>query len=157
MKKYIPVYVGSVTKYVFVESPRITPHDIAIRAYEISEGVMIKETCFGLQVTGTPDEVDRIVTAMRDMDRNHIFVKDRGFPPGDPRRCRANLGGARPGYYGHEFEISLIRYISHGLDAVEKLTDKELKEAGTMHTEVERIEKGLDVKRLEEMIQSEEL
>ena len=57
MKEYIPVYVGSVTKYVFVESPTITPHDIAIRAYEISEGVMIKETCFGLQVTGTPDEV----------------------------------------------------------------------------------------------------
>ncbi|MDD3407575.1 MAG: methanogenesis marker protein 6, partial [Methanomicrobium sp.] len=44
-----------------------------------------------------------------------IFVKDRGFPPGDPRRCRANLGGARPGYYGHEFEMGLIRFVSKGL------------------------------------------
>jgi len=156
MNEYVPVYVGSVTKYVFVESPTITPHDIAIRGYEISNGVMIKETCFGLQVTGTPDEVERIVTAIRDMDRNHIFVKDRGFPPGDPRRCRANLSGARPGYYGHEFEISLIRYISHGLDEVDKLTDEELKEAGTMHKEVERIEKGLDIESLEEIIKSEE-
>lgn len=156
MKEYLPVYAGSVTKYVFVESPKITPHDIAIRAYEISQGVMIKETCFGLQVTGNSEDVDRIVNAIREMDVNHIFVKDRGFPPGDPRRCRANLGGARPGYYGHEFEISLIRYISHGLDAIENYTDEELKEAGTMQTEVDRIEKGLDVKRLEEMIQSEE-
>jgi len=156
MKEYTPSYVGSVTKYVFVESPKTTPHDLAIWAYEISEGVMIKETCFGLQVTGSPEEVDRMITAIRDMDNNHIFVKDRGFPPGDPRRCRANLGGARPGYYGHEFEISLIRYISHGLDVIEKFTEEELIEAGTMHTEVERIENRLDVHLLEEMIKSEE-
>jgi len=114
MKMYTPRYTGTVTKYVFVESPEMTPSDLAIRAYEISQGVMIKETCFGLQVTGKEDEVNRIIDSLRALDPTHIFVKDRGFPPGDTRRCRANLGGARPGYFGHEFEMGLIRFISRG-------------------------------------------
>jgi putative methanogenesis marker protein 6 len=109
---------------VFVESTRFTPGDLALRAYEIAEGVMIKETCFGLQVTGTKEEVDRVVGRVRSFDPNHIFVKDRGFPPGDPRRCRANLGGARPGFHGHEFELSLIRNISKGLERVQKEGEK---------------------------------
>ncbi|MCQ8894004.1 MAG: methanogenesis marker 6 protein [Methanolinea sp.] len=118
MNTYIPRLVGTVTKYVFVESPEMTPSDLAIRAYEISQGVMIKETCFGLQVTGNEGDVNRIIEFLRSLDQTHIFVKDRGFPPGDPRRCRANLGGARPGYFGHEFEIGLIRFISSGLAAL---------------------------------------
>ena len=31
MKEYMPKYVGTVTKYVFVESPDMTPADLAIR------------------------------------------------------------------------------------------------------------------------------
>ncbi|MEA2034637.1 MAG: methanogenesis marker 6 protein [Euryarchaeota archaeon] len=127
-RKYIPEYVGTVTKYVFVESPDTTPQSLVIRAYEISEGVMIKETCFGLQVTGTPDEIDRLIREIRKTDPDHIFVKDRGFPPGDKRRCRANLGGARPGYYGHEFEMGLIRYVSHGLKIVGNKKDNQIPE-----------------------------
>ncbi|UUX92720.1 methanogenesis marker 6 protein [Methanoplanus endosymbiosus] len=115
-KQYIPEFVGTVTKYVFVESPDVTPQMLVTAAYEISEGVMIKETCFGLQITGMPGEVSEIITELRKLDPPHIFVKDRGYPPGDTRRCRANLGGARPGYYGHEFEIGLVRYISKGLE-----------------------------------------
>jgi putative methanogenesis marker protein 6 len=116
MKEYRPTHVGTVTKYVFVESPDITPEELALKAYEISKGMMIKETCFGLQVTGKPEEVDEIIRRIREFDPSHIFVKDRGFPPGDPRRCRANLGGARPGFHGHEYEIPLLPYISHGLE-----------------------------------------
>jgi putative methanogenesis marker protein 6 len=115
-KPYSPGYAGTVTKYVFVESPDLTPADLAIRAYEISKGVMIKETCFGLQITGKETDVDPVIESLRKLDPVHIFIKDRGFPPGDPRRCRANLGGARPGYYSHEFEMSVIRNISSGLE-----------------------------------------
>jgi putative methanogenesis marker protein 6 len=122
MTEYKPKYIGSVTKYVFVESPDMTPLDLAIRAYEISAAVMIKETCFGLQITGSEEDVEEIISRLRELDPSHIFVKDRGFPPGDPRRCRANLGGARPGYFGHEYEISLIRHVSKGL---EKLPERE--------------------------------
>ncbi len=116
MKRYTPSYVGTVTVYIFIESTEITPEDIAVRAYEIAPRAMVKETCFGLEVTGKPEEVDGIVEKIRAFDPAHIFVKDRGFPPGDPRRCRANLGGARPGFHGHEFELTLIGHISRGLE-----------------------------------------
>jgi len=120
MTAYTPVHAGSVTKYVVVESFEITPSDLAIRAYEIAKGVMIKETCFGLVVSGKEEEVDRIIAELRKVDPDHIFVKDRGFPPGDARRCRANLGGARPGYHGIEYEMTVIPYVSHGLEEIQK-------------------------------------
>jgi putative methanogenesis marker protein 6 len=151
MTDYMPKYVGTVTKYVFVESPDMTPADLAIRAYEISSGVMIKETCFGLQITGKEEEVEKIIKRLRELDPTHIFVKDRGFPPGDPRRCRANLGGARPGYFGHEFEISLIRHVSVGL---ENLPSREAeKEAFPPRPSRGR---KLDAKKLRKIIESEE-
>jgi putative methanogenesis marker protein 6 len=152
MKEYTPRYVGTVTRYVFVDSPDTTPQNLAIRAYEVSKGAMIKETCFGLQVTGTPTEVDRIIAALRELDPAHIFVKDRGFPPGDPRRCRANLGGARPGYYGHEFESGLLRYVSHGLAAVAALGDAEPGRAAVPKA----AKRKLDIKKLQELIDAEE-
>ena len=130
----------------------MTPSDLAIRAYEISEGAMIKETCFGLQVTGTPDDVDRVIAHIRSFDPNHIFVKDRGFPPGDPRRCRANLGGARPGYFGHEFEISLVRFISKGLESLDRMDREEPPEEITG----KEAKPVLDIKRLKELIEKEE-
>lgn len=152
MKEYIPQYVGTVTKYVFVDSPDTTPQDIATAAYEIAQGVMIKETCFGCQITGDPKEVAEIVAHLRNLDRNRIFIKDRGFPPGDSRRCRANLGGARPGYLGHEFEMQKVRYISFGLDAVDKMSPDELKAAaGEVLPEEEPIDAGV----LEDIIREE--
>ncbi len=129
MKPYVPEYVGTVTKYVFVDSPNTTPQDIATAAYEIAQGVMIKETCFGCQITGSPEDVDRIISHLRVLDTYRIFIKDRGFPPGDSRRCRADLGGARPGYLGHEYEMSFIRYISHGLEETEGMNKTSLKKA----------------------------
>jgi putative methanogenesis marker protein 6 len=117
---YTPVHAGTVTKYVIVESFDITPAELAVRGYEISKGAMIKETCFGLIVNGMEEEVDRIVTELRKADPDHIFIKDRGFPPGDARRCRASLGGARPGYHGIEHEMTVIPYVSHGLEEIKK-------------------------------------
>jgi putative methanogenesis marker protein 6 len=117
---YTPTHVGTVTRYVVVESFDITPADLALRAYEISQGVMIKETCFGIVISGKDGEVDRVIAGLRILDPDHIFVKDRGFPPGDPRRCRANLGGARPGYNGMEHEMTILPYVSHGLEELKK-------------------------------------
>lgn len=148
MKEYVPEYVGTVTKYVFVDSPDTTPQDIAAAAYEIAQGVMVKETCFGCQITGMPDEVERIVQHLRQLDLYRIFIKDRGFPPGDSRRCRANLGGARPGYLGHEFEMKIAPYISYGLSEVDKMTPSELKKAAK--TDLPQ-EEDLDVKILEKI------
>jgi len=120
VKEYTPAHVGTVTRYVVIESFDVTPADLAIRAYEISKGVMIKETCFGLTIMGEEKEVDRIIAELRKVDPAHIFVKDRGFPPGDARRCRSGLGGARPGFHGMEFEMTIIPYVSHGIEELEK-------------------------------------
>jgi putative methanogenesis marker protein 6 len=116
MTEYNPANVGTVTRYVVVESWNVTPSDVAIRAYEVAKGVMIKENCFGLVIMGKEEEVDRVIAEVRKMDPNHIFVKDRGFPPGDARRCRATLGGARPCFNGIEFEMTVLPYISNGLE-----------------------------------------
>lgn len=115
MTEYTPQHPGTVTKYILIESPTVTPSELAIHAYEISQGVMIKETCFGLAVNGQEDEVEHLVEKLRAFDPDHIFVKDRGFVPGDPRRCRSSLGGARPGFHGIEFETTVLPYVSHGL------------------------------------------
>jgi putative methanogenesis marker protein 6 len=153
MAEYTPDYVGTVTKYVFVESPSMTPGELALRAYEASEGVLIKETCFGLQVTGEPESVDRLIEEIRAFDPTHIFIKDRGFPPGDPRRCRANLGGARPGYLGHEREFRILRYITHGLEEL----DRRGEEAEVPETApVSEKKPVFDIKRLQEIIETEE-
>ncbi len=154
MAEYIPDYVGTVTKYVFVESPSMTPGELALRAYEASEGVLIKETCFGLQVTGEPESVDRLIDVIRTFDPNHIFVKDRGFPPGDPRRCRANLGGARPGYLGHEREFRILRYITRGLEELDRRDEgAEVPESAPPAREKKP---KLDINRLQELIETEE-
>ena len=151
MTEYTPTHVGTVTKYVVVESFEITPSDLAIRGYEISDGAMIKETCFGLVVNGKEEEVDRIVTELRKVDPDHIFVKDRGFPPGDSRRCRANLGGARPGYHGMEYEMTVIPYISHGLEELKK------RDAATVPAPADPLEHpALDVVMLKKLIDAQE-
>ncbi|PKL69618.1 MAG: methanogenesis marker 6 protein [Methanomicrobiales archaeon HGW-Methanomicrobiales-1] len=151
MTEYTPTHIGSVTKYVVVESFEITPADLAARGYEISNGVMIKETCFGLVISGKAEEVELIVTELRKIDPDHIFVKDRGFPPGDSRRCRANLGGARPGYNGMEFEMTVIPYVSHGL---EELNKKDATTVPPMENPLER--PLLDINKLKKLIDAQE-
>ena len=151
MTEYTPVHVGTVTKYVVVESFDVTPADLALRAYEISHGVMIKETCFGIVIHGKEEEVNRIIPELRKLDPDHIFIKDRGFPPGDPRRCRANLGGARPGYNGIEYEMTIIPYVSHGLEELKNRDDTSIPEPENPleHTK-------LDIYKLKKLIDAQE-
>ena len=151
MTEYTPTQVGTVAKYVVVESFDVTPADLALRGYEISQGAMIKETCFGIVINGKEEEVDRIIAELRKIDPDHIFVKDRGFPPGDPRRCRANLGGARPGYNGMEHEMTLIPYISHGL---EELKNRDENSIPAPENPLEH--KAVDIYKLKKLIVAQE-
>lgn len=151
MTDYIPDNVGMVTKYVIVESMAVTPADMAVRAYEIAQGIMIKETCFGLVIMGKEDDVNRIITEIRKMDPDHIFVKDRGFPPGDVRRCRATLGGARPGFHGIEYEMTILPYVSH---ALEELAHRDAKTVPAPESPL--IRKKLDPSALKKMIDVQE-
>lgn len=151
MTEYTPVHAGTVTKYVVVESFDVTPADLALRAYEISRGVMIKETCFGIVIHGKEEEVNRIIAELRKLDPDHIFIKDRGFPPGDPRRCRANLGGARPGYNGMEHEMTIISYVSSGL---KELKNRDENSIPAPENPLEH--KQLDIYKLKKLIDAQE-
>lgn len=134
-----------ITKMVVISDTEL-PSDIAINAYRVSSDVTIKETCYGLMVTGERGEVDKVVDAVRKISPTKIFVKERGFPPGDARRCRANRGGGpRPGFHQLKNEIDLLPDIGKGLVLVERGSRPlDLPEA-----------KNLPVDRLREIIDEE--
>ncbi|BAI61133.1 conserved hypothetical protein [Methanocella paludicola SANAE] len=109
-----------ITKMVVISDTEL-PSDMAINAYKVSSDVTIKETCYGLMVTGTRGEVDKVVNEVRKLNPTKIFVKERGFPPGDERRCRANRGGGpRPGFHQLKNEIDMLPDIGKGLILVDR-------------------------------------
>ncbi|OPY28343.1 MAG: hypothetical protein A4E28_01600 [Methanocella sp. PtaU1.Bin125] len=110
----------AVTKMV-VLSGSILPAEVAIEAYKITADVSVKETCYGLMVTGKRAEVDHLIRELRKVSPHKIFVKERGYPPGDSRRCRADRGGGpRPGFHQLKYEIDLLPDISKGLVLVDR-------------------------------------
>lgn len=105
------------TKIVAVSSKTVMPGDAAMAAYAAGYPVKIKETCYGLVISGDKDDVDNVAEAVRNLDKNHIFIKDRGFPVGDKRRCRADRkGGQRPGFYTLSEEIGKFGVVGDALD-----------------------------------------
>src|SRR5512136_2433023 len=109
---------------VLADSSPILPSELALRAYELSTDAIVKETCFGLIVTGSEQAVNETIKELRRLDPSGIFVKDRGFPPGDSRRCRAVRGGGpRPGFHQLERESNILPSISYGLENIEEPSD----------------------------------
>ena len=135
------------TKYI-ITSPEsdIMPSDIAMKIYGSKYNVNVKETCFGIMIDGEEDIINDLVREIREMDPNGIFVKDRGFPPGDPRRCRGRRGGGpRPGFYMIEHESKMLPLISKALASEEKSTSEVIRAK----------KKPIDIERLESIIKTE--
>ncbi len=135
------------TKYI-ITSPEsdIMPSDIAMKIYGSKYDVNVKETCFGITIDGEEETINDLVKEIRAMDPNGIFVKDRGFPPGDPRRCRGRRGGgARPGFYMIEYESKMLPLISKALAS----------EAETTPEVVAAKKKPIDIEKLEAIIKTE--
>ncbi len=133
----------TVTKMVVI-SGSLLPAELAIEAYKITADVAIKETCYGLMVTGKRGQVDHLVRELRKFSPNKIFVKERGFPPGDPRRCRADRGGGpRPGFHQLKYEIDLLPDISKGLVLVER-GSKPVVQPRPKNIDVDRFKKIID-------------
>lgn len=78
--------------------------------------INVRLTCYGVNINGYPDDVNEAIEKARALDPNHIFIKIRGFPPGDPRRCRARRGGAREGFHQVEAEYKLLNDVSYALE-----------------------------------------
>ncbi|RNI14071.1 methanogenesis marker 6 protein [Methanohalophilus sp. RSK] len=122
--------VDEITKIVVIDSDSVLPSDAAMKIYESDVDITIKETCFGTMVTGPRDSVEKVVAEVRALDPNHVFVKQRGFPPGDERRCRASRGGGpRPGFHYLRNEVATLPIISRALDEYEAYNPAEKKES----------------------------
>ena len=87
----------------------------------------IKSTCYGAAISGEEEVVKKAIISIRELDPCNIFTKDRGFPPGDPRRCRAKRGGAREGFHQLEKEFELLDDVSKALENPQKVQLKKLK------------------------------
>jgi putative methanogenesis marker protein 6 len=85
----------------------------------------IRLTCYGANINGYPENVLKATSAVRKLDPAHIFIKFRGFPPGDPRRCRAKRGGAREGFHQLEAEYRLLPDVSYALEHPERVEQTE--------------------------------
>lgn len=109
-----------ITKMVVI-SDSLLPAEVAISAYKITSDVVIKETCYGLMITGKRGEVNRLAGELRKEHPHKIFIKERGYPSGDKRRCRADRGGGpRPGFHQLKAELDILPDIAKGLVLVER-------------------------------------
>ncbi len=135
--------MDTITKMLVINSTHVLPSDVVIKLYESSDDVSIKETCFGVMVTGERKIVDEVLVKIRKMDPYGIFIKERGLTPGEQFRCRATRrGGARPGFHNLESEDKLLPHIGSALRALDRGEIPELKKKT----------KKLDVDKLKEII-----
>lgn len=101
----------------FVLSPDsgTNPEELVFRIMESGFQGIVKETCFGAIVEGEDNEVDRLAEGLRE-EYYYLFSKERGYPVGDKRICRAQRGGgARTGFYQIEYESEFLPFISEAL------------------------------------------
>jgi len=111
----------TITKMVVINSSKLLPSDVAMKLYESRADVMIKETCFGVMVSGEREVVDLLLSNVRKLDPYGIFIKERGFAPGEPYRCRATRrGGARPGFHNLETEDKILPHIASALKSLDR-------------------------------------
>jgi len=119
-QKMTEIKKEEITKVIVISSDKVLPSDAAMKIYESEFPVTVKETCFGLIVTGPKEDVLSVAEKIRELDKNHIFIKDRGFPAGDERRCRASRGGGpRPGFHFLREEVEMLPAIGAALDDLE--------------------------------------
>ena len=140
--------MDTITKMVVINSQKVLPSDVVIKLYESNADVMIKETCFGIIVSGERSVVEQLLGSIRKMDPYGIFIKERGLAPGEPYRCRATRrGGARPGFHTLETEDKILPYIASALKSLDKGEVPEQKQK----------KKKLDVEKLKEIIKEAEV
>lgn len=116
---------------IYILSPysRLTPAELLSFVINLRLPLKIKETCFGIIVEGKKTIISKVTSKIRSLDKNNIFTRMRGFPPGDPRICRATSGGGpRYGFHFLEFEHSLLPFISEALNSIDKKEKIEIKE-----------------------------
>lgn len=97
----------------------VTPDQLVRNVQTMAAGVNVKETCYGCLAESDAATMARVMEKVRAAYRNEVFTKVRGFPLGDPRRCRAQHG-TRPGYAQLEAEWQTLPLIQSALDSFDK-------------------------------------
>ena len=107
---------GKINRMVILAADsKLSSRELVGELHMTGNVINVRLTCYGANVNGFPDEVNGAIESVRKMDPDHIFVKSRGFPPGDPRRCRARRGGARDGFHQLEAEYKLLDQVGKAL------------------------------------------
>jgi putative methanogenesis marker protein 6 len=104
---------------------QISQSELVGKLHMLELPLTIKSTCYGAVIHGEEKDVMDAITKIRNLDPPNVFTKDRGFPPGDPRRCRAKRGAAREGFHQLEKEYELLEYVCDALENPEKVSLKE--------------------------------
>jgi putative methanogenesis marker protein 6 len=119
---------SKVTRMIILgPSANISQTELVRKLHMMELPLTIKSTCYGAVVNGEESVVNKAVEEARKLDYCNVFTKDRGFPPGDPRRCRAKRGGAREGFHQLEKEFELLGYVSEALKNPKKVSLKKPK------------------------------
>ncbi|MCQ2078658.1 MAG: methanogenesis marker protein 6 [archaeon] len=119
----------------------VTPEQLVRNVQTMAANVSVKETCYGCLVECDADTMKIVMEKVRSEYRNEVFSKVRGYPAGDPRRCRAQHG-TRPGFAQLEAEWECLPLIQSALDAFD---------AGDNDYVVPAEKKPLPVKELKEI------
>jgi putative methanogenesis marker protein 6 len=140
--------MDTINKMIIVKSSKLLPSDIAMKLYESKPDIFVKETCYGVLVTGEREVVESLILDIRKLDPYGIFIKERGFSPGEPFRCRSyRHGGSKPGFHNLQNDDAMLTYIASGLRALDK---------GEIPVEIHR-KKKLDIDKFMEIIKGSEV
>jgi putative methanogenesis marker protein 6 len=127
---------------LFVISPgsELTPGTLYRYLVEGGIRARIKETCFGVVVEGEREEVEEALKRARELDPYGVFSKPRGYPPGDPRICRASRGGSpRMGFSFLDYELEKLPLIGEALRALGEGKREEVREGRRGRLRVEEL------------------
>jgi putative methanogenesis marker protein 6 len=119
---------SKVTRMIILgPAANISQPELVRKLHMMELPLTIKSTCYGAVINGEESVVNKAVEDVRKLDYCNIFTKDRGFPPGDPRRCRAKRGGAREGFHQLEKEFEILGFVSEALENPKKVSLKKPK------------------------------
>ena len=105
-----------ITRMIFIgPGAHVSEQEIVSEFHMLGLPLTIKNTCYGSMISGKSEDVYKAIEEIRKLDPNHIFTKERGFAPGDPRRCRGHRFGPREGFHQMEKEFRILDYVGEAL------------------------------------------
>ncbi len=93
----------------------VSENELVSQMHLLDLPITVKWTCYGAMVSGKEEDVMVAIKEIRKLDPYNIFTKSRGFPPGDPRRCRGHRYGPREGFHQMEAEYRILGDVGDAL------------------------------------------